>query len=242
MLHHRSSALPTAPLIGLCTGLLLALGALGAVAQTPPKPTGGGNKTLSGSAGNGKLMKYDELRLCLQQQDKLKQRQPELQRQRDVMDQERQAIAKDGDAVKAQNEALNTLGDKVKDFNARMKMQSDKVTAWKVRQDEFNAAGRSGPAADRQRKELEKDLAELQKAETALKTESDQIGAEREKLVAGYNERANQQEKAANDWNARSRTLDAAFQTYEDERLDWKGRCADRPYREDDEKLIRSGK
>ena len=152
MLHHRSSASPTAPLIGLCTGLALALGALGAVAQTAPKPAAGGNKTLSGSAGNGKLMKYDELRLCLQQQDKLKQRQPELQRQRDGMDQERQAITKDGEAVKAQNEALNQLAEKVKDFNARMKVQSDQVAAWKARQEDFNAAGRTGPTAERQRK------------------------------------------------------------------------------------------
>lgn len=225
--------------------LLLATLPLAGGAQTTPKkpaaaavPSATGSKTLSGSAGNGKLMSFKELEVCLKEQRDLNTRVPELQRQRDAMDVERKSIQAEADALKDESAKVAAFGERIKAYNARIKEQSEKVKSWRERQEAFDASERSGPSADRQRKELDKERDQLQKAQTALDAENLSLAAERDKVSAGFNERASAQEKAANDWNARSRALDGRFRAYEDDRLDWKGRCADRPYREDDEKLI----
>lgn len=232
--------------VALCTGLLMALGPVGAMAQTKAKTQApaknGVEKTISGGAVKGNALTFKELEACLKEQDALKTRPPELNKQRDAMEAERKLIQKEGDALKGDTELVTKLSERVKAFNARLREQGEKVKSWKERDEAFAAANRSGPSADRQRKELEAERQELQKNETALDTEAKDLEAERAKLSAGLIDRAAAQEKAATDWNARSKALDSAFQAYEDDRVDWKNRCADRPYREEWEKLIREGK
>jgi hypothetical protein len=228
------SRVPFRPALLTCA-LSLALAPLGLSAQTAAKkpaaaavPAAGGNKTLSGGAGNGKLMSFKELEVCLKEQQDLNVRAPELQRQREAMDVERKRVVADAEALKADSALVSAIGEKIKAYNARVNRQAA-----------FESNDRTGPAVERTRKELERDRDLLQKNQTALDAENASLNEERGKVATGYSERVAAQEKAANDWNARSRTLDAASQTYEDDRLAWRGRCADRPYREDDEKLIR---
>jgi chromosome segregation ATPase len=239
------SRVPFRPALLTCA-LSLALAPLGLSAQTAAKkpaaaavPAAGGNKTLSGGAGNGKLMSFKELEVCLKEQQDLNVRAPELQRQREAMDVERKRVVADAEALKADSALVSAIGEKIKAYNARVKEQGEKVQSWRDRQAAFESNDRTGPAVERTRKELERDRDLLQKNQTALDAENASLNEERGKVATGYSERVAAQEKAANDWNARSRTLDAASQTYEDDRLAWRGRCADRPYREDDEKLIR---
>lgn len=230
--------------LALCAPLVGWAQAGTAATTAAKKPAAGksATKTISGAAAKGKLLTYKELEVCLKEQDALKLRPPELQRRRDTMEQERVAIQKDTDALKTDSTALAQLSERVKDFNARMKAQGEKVKSWRERDEEFAKANRTGTSADRQRKELEREREELQKSETALDAEGKTLGEERDKRAAGFNDRAVAQEKAASDWNARSRKLDEDFRAYEDDRKDWHARCAERSYREEDEKLIRSGK
>lgn len=233
--------------VALCAGLLGALTPMGAAAQTKAKAQTPANKaaekTISGSAGRGNALTFKEFEACMKEQEALRQRPPELQKKRDAMEAERKSILKEGEAIKAESESLTKLSERVKAFNARLREQGDKVKGWKEREEAFVTANRSGPSADRQRKDLETERQELQKSETALDAEAKELEAERVRLSAGFNERAVAQEKAATDWNARSKLLDAAYQSYEDDRLDWKSRCADRPYREEWEKILqREGK
>lgn len=247
MMRSVSFAVPVA----LCAGLLMTLAPVGAMAQTQAKTpapakkaaqAAGAEKTISGGAVKGKALTFNELEACLKEQDGLKTRPPELRQQRDAMELERKAIQKEGDAIKGDSEVLTKLSERVKAFNARLQEQGDKVKSWKERDEAFATANRSGPSADRQRKDLEAERQELQKSETALDAQAKDLEAERVKVGAGFNERAAAQEKAATDWNARSKVLDNAFQAYEDDRVDWKSRCADRPYRAEWEKMIRDGK
>jgi chromosome segregation ATPase len=234
-----------APLIPVAclAGLLLALAPLSGQAQTSAKkPAADASKTLSGGAGKGKMLTFKELEVCLKDQDALKTRPPELQRRRDAMEAERKTIKDAGDALNADTDALKQLSERVKGFNARMHEQGEKVKAWKAHNEEFGAANKTGMSADRERKDLEHEREELQKSEAALDQEGKALNAEKDKLSGAFNERATAQQKAAEDWNARSRLLDADFQSYEDDRLDWKQRCADRPYHEEWEKMIRQGK
>lgn len=234
----------------LCAGLLLAQVSTEALAQTKPKKAeaagapkkaeaAGGQKTISGGAMKGNALTFKEYEACMKEQAVLKARTPELQKQRDAMEAERKTIQQEGETLKAQNETMTKFSARVKEFNARLAVQGEKVKAWRARDEEIAAAGRKGSAADQERKQLEADRQELQKAETALDEETKSLEAERDRLgVAAFNARATAQENAAIDWNARSKVLDKTFQAYEDDRLDWKSRCADRPYREEWEKIL----
>ncbi len=238
MTRSASFAVPAV----LCAGLLLALAPLGASAQTKAKKAGDANaaqKTISGGSIKGNALTFNEYETCMKEQEALKQRPPELQKKRDVMEAERKTILKEGESLKAESDTMAKLSARVKEFNGRLTAQGEKVKLWRARDEEIAAGNRRGAAADLERKQLEADRAELQKAETALDLEAKELEAERARMgVAGFNARATAQENAATDWNARSKVLDAAFQSYEDDRLDWKGRCADRPYREEWEKIL----
>lgn len=234
-----SMTLPAA----LCAGLLVALAPLGTSAQTKPKKSeaAGTQKTISGGAVKGNALTFKEFEACMKEQDALKSRTPDLQKQRDALEAERKTIQAEATAIKADSEALNAFSERVKAFNARLREQGEKVNQWKARDAEFAESKPSGPTAERIRKELERDRLELQKNETTLDKEVKDMQAEREKLgIDKFNARATAQEKAAIDWNARSKTLDNAFQAYEDDRIDWKSRCADRPYREEWEKILQN--
>jgi hypothetical protein len=228
----------------LCVSLFMA-GSPAALAQAKPKKAeaAGTQKTISGGAMKGNALSFKEFEACMNEQDALKARTPELQKQRDALEAERKPIQQEGQAIKAEAEVLGRFGERVKAFNARLSEQGAKVKAWKEREEAFVAANRSGPGADRQRKDLEAERQELQKGETALDQQAKALQTERDQLgVEKFNAHATEQERAATDWNARSKALDQAFQAYEDDRGDWKSRCANRPYREEWEKLIREGK
>lgn len=234
---------PHALTVALCAGLLAALAPVGAVAQTKPKKAeaAGTQKTISGGTVKGNALTFKEFEACMKEQDALKARTPDLQKQRDALEAERKTIQAEATAIKSDAEALNAFSERVKAFNARLREQGEKVNQWKARDAEFAEAKRSGPTAERQRKELERDRLELQKSEAALDKDGKDMQAERDKLgIDQFNARASAQEKAAVDWNARSKTLDNAFQAYEDDRIDWKSRCADRPYREEWEKILQN--
>lgn len=238
MKRSVSYALPMA----LCAGLLVALAPAGAWAQTKKKvEVAGPQKTISGGAVKGNALSFKEFEACMKEQDTLKLRTPDLQKQRDALEAERKAIQADATAIKAEAEAMSQFSERVKAFNARLREQGEKVKEWRARDEEFAEAKRSGPSAERQRKELERDRLELQKSEAALDKDGKELQAERDKLgIDQFNARATTQEKAAIDWNARSKALDIAFQAYEDDRIDWKSRCADRPYREEWEKILQN--
>ena len=96
-------------------------------------------KTLSGSAGSGKVMSFKELESCLKEQDGMADRVKQLQARRDTMDAERKGIQAEAEALKSGGEEINALAAKVKDFNERMKAQGERVAAWKARSDELAA-------------------------------------------------------------------------------------------------------
>src|SRR5574343_524846 len=178
------------PMRSISRSALAVAASLSLLAMAPAVLAQAKPKTLSGSAGSGKVMSFKELESCLKEQDGMADRVKQLQARRDTMDAERKGIQAEAEALKSGGEEINALAAKVKDFNERMKA----------------------------------------------------LGVDRERLTAGYNQRAEAQAAKATDWNARSKALDNDFQAYEDQRLDWRQRCANRPYLEEHEKIIRSGK
>lgn len=220
----------SSPIRPLATALAALLLVLGASAQT-----------LDGKApAGGKLMSFNELKACIVQQEELKTRRTNLEAQRAQLDQERVAIEKETAALRADREVLTKRNDEIRAYNEKLKNFSARVEALNQRNEEMKDSGISGRTLERRQRELAKEREALEAEEVQNKAEGVRLSGSMDDVVAKLNARAAEQERKANDWNARSKQLDNANVTYEDNRVDWRASCGDRRYREDDEKLIRS--
>ncbi|HJV71081.1 hypothetical protein [Ideonella sp.] len=222
-------------------GGLLAAFVLAAAIQSPALAQTD-TKTLSGKTGTGKVMTRDELRACMKQQESLAQRKTELETRQNKIAAERIEIQKETDAIKAEQEGLSSRKGAVDALNARMTAFSDKVKDLQQRRDTFEASGRGGPTAERERRKLDKEAADIKKEEAELNAEREKIQAGGNDAVDKLNARVEAQQQVAQGWNDRSKKLGADQQAYEDDRINWIDSCGNRRYREDDEKAIKAGK
>lgn len=217
-----------APLAALAVAALLALNAQA--------------QTLEGKApATGKVMSFSELKACIVQQEELKVRRTGLEAQRAQLDAERTTIEQETAAIKADREVLVKRNEQIRAFNDKMKAFGERVEAHKQRSEEMKDGSLTGRNLERRQRELAKEQLALEAEDKQLKEEGETIsGSAMDDFVKKMNARADAQQQRATSWNERSKTLDAANATYEDNRLDWRANCGDRRYREDDEKLIRA--
>jgi predicted nucleic acid-binding Zn-ribbon protein len=206
-------------------------------------PAGTGDtKTLSGKSGSGKIMTREELRACMNRQQELAASKTALDTRTQALQVEREAVEKQTAEVKAEQDVLMGRKGDVDGLNARMAAFSAKAKDYRERRADFEAADRTGPGADRERRLLDKEADELNKEQNALNAERDRVVGGSEQSVAAFNARVEQQQRAAQAWNEKSKQLTADQEAYEDRRVEWLDECANRRYREDDEKAIRAGK
>jgi len=213
-----------------------------AVATQSPALAQADTKTLSGKTGTGKLMTRDELRACMKQQVSLAARKSELETRQSTAAAERLEIQKDTEALKADQNALASGKGQIDALNERVAAFTARAKALQERREEFERMGRSGPAADRERRLLDKEVTELKKEEVEIGAAREQIVTSSQASATAINARVEAQQRSAEGWNERSKKLSADQQAYEDERINWIDSCGNRRYREDDEKAIKAGK
>jgi hypothetical protein len=221
-------SLRSAPLAALVAAALLAL-----TAQA---------QTLEGKApATGKVMSFSELKACIVQQEELKVRRTNLEAQRAQLDGERTTIEQETAAIKADREVLVKRNEQIRAFNDKMKAFAERVEAHRQRSEEMKDGSLTGRNLERRQRELAKEQQALEAEDKQLKDEGETLtGSAMDDFVKKMNARADAQQQRASGWNDRSKKLDEANVTYEDNRLDWRANCGDRRFREDDEKLIRS--
>lgn len=231
-------ALPMKPPYRLMACLAATALALPAPAQT------GATKSLGTAQGSGKLLTREQLRTCLDQQKTLGARKTTLQAERDKLDGERDQFERDEAALAADREAIDKLKASAEDLNRRSQALTQQIADYNERASKFQAQGASlsGPAVERQQQALERDKAALDKRSKELDAERSSFQPKAEQLGKTYNERVDQRNRSADDWNARSAQFKRASQAFDADLQDWRGDCEGRPYREDDEKAILSGR
>lgn len=206
-----------------------------------PKPSGAAASGLGGGQlkPGEKLMTRDELRVCLQRQDKLVAQLGEHDRQRLVLDEERKGLEAEGEALRAERAAVDARGGEVKAFQEKARVLAARVTAFNARQNELNEK-RAASASD---------IKALDEERKALMAESEALESERKTLISSiddaakaYNAKATARDAKVGDWNNRNAALVAEVKDAESARESWRNECGNRPYREDDEKAIRAGK
>lgn len=227
------SPLFAATLVALLVAPMMA--SLPAQAQTAPK-TG----SLGGGTGSGPVMTRDELRTCLKQKDEIAARTAALDSSRKALEADKAAIVAETEALKAERGGIdNTRGD-VEAINAQQQKVSERIEDWNVRMKAFEAEGRTGPIADRMRRALLREKADLEKENDALEakrgnTKLDPASAQR------YNERAAAAEQKVVAWNQRNAAAVKESEGLLQEKDLWTSECANRRYREDDEIAIKKG-
>lgn len=241
---RASPALPAANRVAMSvTFRLLSFGAASLLAASLALAQGSGKTaTLGAARPGGKLLSFDELSACLKQRDDLSRRRPQIEEQRAALERERAELQQIDGSLNAERAKVEQIEQTATDLAKRMKEQSQRIADFNERAAKLETDKPSGPSGDRQRRALERDKAALDKTAAELEAERAALGPQAEQLIKTYQSRVAQRNQAAEDLNARSATLNKTVAAHDTELADWKADCEGRPYREDDEKLIRSGK
>lgn len=218
----------------------LSLACLGAAAQTKPAAAPP-SKTISGKSGVGKLLTFKELEACLNEYDQFKPKADEFNSRRAALSEERKQIEAEAETLRNDGQAA-ALQAKVAAFNQRQATFKERLDLFNKRLDAFNEKTPSGTLGERERKAIDTERTELLALEGPLRAEAQSLTAERETISNSLKLRAEAQSAKAGDWNARSKALDNEVAGFDDIRAAWSDRCGNRPYNEDHEKIIRSGK
>lgn len=239
---------PIRSLVALAVAAPLALSSWQGLAQTAPKivtPTApavksAGPKTLGGKAPVGKMLTRDELRTCLKRLDGVNAGTKDLEPRRAALDREKEDLVKSGDALKAERADVDIKLAAVRDWEGRMRAHGAEIEAFNQRM----KAADEAPRAKREEmaKEIDAERERLAKARVPLGEEEARLVPVYQNAVKAYNDKALARDAVVADWNGRNKALNDGAAKQEDERSAWLSECANRPYREDDEIAIKSGK
>jgi hypothetical protein len=221
----------------LWIGCLVAALAAPAAAQTPAR-TG----SLGGGAGSGPVMTRDELRACLKTQADLTVRVAAYDAQRAALEKEKAAILAENQKLGAEKGNLQSVADSVKQANERGLEMTRRVDDWNERWQAFEKANRSGPVADRQRRQLIEEQKALQKEQADLKAASSDAAAPGAGAAAQFNQRAEAMAARTVAYNEFNKKVAKEGEDLALERDLWASECGNRRYREDDETAIKQGK
>jgi predicted nucleic acid-binding Zn-ribbon protein len=239
---------PTRSLFALAVMASLALSSWQGLAQTAPKIVlpaapavkAAGPKTLGGKAPVGKMLSRDELRACLKRLDGVNASTKDLEQRRAALDKEKDDLVKSGDALKADRADADTKLAAVRDWEGRMRAHGVEIETFNQR---LKAAD-EGPKGKREEmaKEFDAERERLSKARVPLGEEEARLVPAYQNAVKAYNDKAQARDAVVADWNGRNKAINEVSLKHEDERSAWLTECANRPYREDDEIAIKSGK
>jgi len=193
-------------------------------------------------SGGKKIMTRDELRACLRRNDEIKVRAKEVDDQAAAINAERPLIEQALDAIRAERAGLEARAARVREFQPKMVAYVQKVEAFNKRMTELNGKERLTTSEGRQLEDLRKQVPELESERKALNAERDRLLEGYEDGVMAFSSKAKAVEERAAQWNQRKTRHAQDSEDLTAASADWGRECADRPYREDDEKAIRDGK
>lgn len=211
-------------------------------AAKPAAPAPGKITSFGDAKAGGKLLTRNELRECLKEQTALGERRPKVEAERDAVQRELDEMKQLDQALKADAAAVEAIKGSVASLNERNQELSRKIADFNERVAKSQESPRSGPTAERQRANFETERVTLDKSAQELNAERSAFTLKAEQTLKVYNARVIARDKAAGEWNAKNAQSAKVVQAYETDRETWAADCSGRPYREDDEIAIKSGK
>lgn len=186
------------------------------------------------------MMTRDELRACMQLQEKIRDRSAAIDAAKPAMETERQRI----EPAKAELAALRAEVEAKKD---QVKKADDAVREFSAVIDQWNADVKEAEespmkSAERRKKELQSQQPGLvARNKELLKSREDKF-KEYEVAIAQFNERGKVLEGDILGWNQRNKKLADEADSVSELRDDYGADCSGRRFREEDEAAIKQGK
>jgi chromosome segregation ATPase len=210
----------------------------------PPSaaPKAGAQRTLSGKAGGGKLMSREELRTCLKRVDTINATGKDLEQRRASLDAEKADHVQAMDGLKAERADVDAKLAAVREWEGRVRTHSAEIESFNQR---LKAAAEGNPSRSQreaQAKEFDAERDRLNAMRDKLAEEEARLVPTYQQAVKAHNERALARDGKTGDWNTRNKALNDQATQHELDRGEWMAECSNRPYREDDEIAIKSGK
>ncbi|MEF7612699.1 hypothetical protein V4F39_02175 [Aquincola sp. MAHUQ-54] len=181
------------------------------------------------------LLTRDQLRACMDRESRVEGGRADLAQRKAALDAQRAGIVELADELRGLKAEADAQQAAVARRNERMRALAGRIESFNER------AGR--PPADAAAREA------LLAEQAALKTESQALEADGPALKAAYeaavealNAKAQVHDERAGAWNGLQARLAADSRGLEEARQAWLRECADRRFREDDEKAIKAGR
>lgn len=185
-------------------------------------------------------MTRDELRACMQLQEKIRERAVAVDAAKPAMESERQRI----EPAKAELDALRAEVEIKKD---QVKKSDDAVREFSAVIDQWNTDVKEAEespmkSAERRKKELQSQQPGLVARNKELLKARETLFSEYEMAIAKFNERGKVLELDILAWNQRNRKLADEADSVSELREDYSADCSARRFREEDEMAIKQGK
>lgn len=212
-------------LFPLLTAAALIAPAASALAQVPV------GKTTS----KAPILTKEELRACMKREVAVNEQRTTAENRKAVLDAERAEVTKLSEGLQPLKADVEAKAGAIKQLNERTRVLGERIVA-------FNAKAANPPADDAGRKALQDEEKQLKTEAGAIEAEGKPLQAAYEAAVAALNDKAKVHDERAAAWNEKQSQVVAAAREAEQARQGWMLDCADRRYREDDEKAIKAGK
>lgn len=212
-------------LFPLLTAAALIAPAASALAQVPVGKTN----------SKAPIMTKEELRACMKREADVEQRRTAAEASKAALDAERAEVVKLSQSLQPLKADAEAKGQAIRQLNERMRELSGRIQA-------FNAKAAQPAADDSARQALQAEEKQLKADTAALQAEGAPLQPAYDAAVNTLNEQSKVHDTRAAAWNEKQAVLVAETAAAEEQRQAWLRDCADRRYREDDEKAIKAGK
>lgn len=206
-----------------------------AAALTVPALTVSAQVPVGKSTAKTPILTREELRACMKREAEVEAARTAVEKRQAELDAERAQITALTDGLKplkAEHEAAQ----------ARIREANDKRKALGARIAAFNTKAATPPADAAAREALQAEQKALNDEAAVLDREGGPIEAQYRAAVDALNAKAQVHDQRAEAWNSRRTALADEAAAVDTQRKGWAADCADRRYREDDEKAIKAGK
>jgi len=207
-------------------------------------PAAAEQKTGSLGAGTsgGPLLTREELRACFSQERSIRDRLNTLEAERAELEKGKQAIGADQQALRVERGPLDKIKEQADDLGTRLRAFATRVEVWNQRVVTHNTSKRSAAETEKSRLALNAEREAIEKDRAGLEGERTALTSNSETALKAYNARASEVDVRVSIWNERNVKSNEVGSLLESDRKTWVTNCADRRYREDDEKAIQAGK
>ncbi len=183
------------------------------------------------------VMSLNELRQCLSLQSQLTELSQSIELAKSSLERDKELINASRQSLEHMRANSARDRDEVRKADDAVRLHADAISRWNDEMKELEESTMT--AAQRRKKELEKERAKLQSTNDDLLAKRDEALKVYEGNIALFNSRANELDSTIKNWNKLNEKLTEDADKVSTMRSKYAVDCSDRKFREDDESAIK---